>query len=266
MIRLPHLETEITQACQLSCVACNHAVPLWRAHEGGPWRTTPEQVYADLSHLARFTHASLWGALGGEPLLHPDLIEILQAVRSTGIADRLEVWTNGILLARQPVEFWDSFDVLVLSVYENRHSPQSITWIKNKCDDEGKELVIKDERIHPNFRTWLEPRPTSPGETGEKYRKCFFRSYCRNASYGYFFTCCCGPHIPMLVQGRPFGTDGVKIEGSTEKSIRAYLSKSEPLSACTVCAGRDTAQPIKWHEERDPSRWLRHSAGLGDPS
>jgi hypothetical protein len=65
----------------------------------------------------------------------------------------------------------------------------------------------------------------------------------------------------MLVQGRPYGTDGVLIADSTEESLRAYLERSDPLGACTVCAGRDTAVNIPWQEERDPKRWMERSAG-----
>lgn len=259
MIHIPHLETEITQACQLSCVGCNHSVPLWRAK--GPWTAKPEHVQTDLNRLAKFLHAERWGALGGEPLLNKKLLDILSVVHASDIADKIEVWTNGLLLPRQTPEFWESFDILVLSVYEGKHDEESLAWIRRKCEETGRELVVKDERIMRNFRTMLEPAPTSPAVTRAKYAGCFFRHFSRNASYGYFFTCCCAPHLPMLLQGQPFGTDGVLIETATEESLRAYLAKAEPLGACTICAGRDTAKPLEWREERDPRRWTEESAG-----
>lgn len=261
MIKVPHLETEITQACQLSCVGCNHSVPLWRAK--GPWRAEVDQVRRDLSHLATMLHAGAWGALGGEPLLHNKLIDLVQVARDSGIADRIEVWTNGILLRKQPESFWQSraFDDLVVSIYPGKLTDEDVDWIKKRTEDAGKRFVPKDERHFPNFMTMLEPTPTSPQKTREKFKGCFFRHFSRNASYGYFFTCCCGPHIPMLVQGKEYGTDGVKIEGLTERALRAYLERLEPLDACTVCAGRDTAVRIPWREERNPVIWLKASAG-----
>lgn len=261
MIIIPHLETDITQACQLSCVACNHHVPVWRKTKGGPWAAEPEQVRKDLFHLASFLHADRWGALGGEPLLHSKLIDILKIARDSGIADKTEVWTNGLLLPRQSDEFWRSFDVLVLSIYPGKHTDESLDWIIQKCHDTGRELVIKDERRTPNFRTLLEPEPTGEYQTQLKFNGCFFRHFSRVANYGYFFTCCCAPHMPMLLHGAPFGTDGVKIEGLTEEGLLAYLSRSEPLSVCKSCAGRDTAVDIVWREEKDPDAWVKASAG-----
>jgi hypothetical protein len=259
-LRIPHLETDITQACQLSCVGCNHSVPLWRKH--GPWRADPAQVEADLGHLATILHADRWGALGGEPLLHRGLVDILRIARQSGVADRTEVWSNGLLLSRQPAEFWQAFDVLVLSVYPGKLDDRRVQWITDKCADSGVELVVKDETKHPNFMTMLEPVPTNPAATRSKFARCFFRGFSRVANYGFFFTCCCAPHLPMLMQGHPFGTDGIRIAGLTRNDLLTYLQRSEPLGACTICAGRETAKPLRWHEERDPQRWVAASAGM----
>lgn len=262
MIHLPHLETDITQACQLSCVGCNHSVPLWRNLKGGPWSANPDQVADDLANLGRVAHADVWGALGGEPLINPLLVDILKVVRQSRIADEMEVWTNGLLLPRMKPEFWRSFDKLVLSIYPGKHDEHSLAWIRVKCDYEGVVLREIDERVHHNFRTMLEKTPTDPRATAEKFRGCFFRMFSRVVNFGYFFTCCCGPHLPMLMMGQPFGTDGIPVKDITEEQLSAYLCRSEPLGACTICAGRDTAVPIEWHEVKNPVRWISASKGV----
>lgn len=243
----------------MSCVGCNHSVPMWRTL--GPWHSSPQQVEADLGHLTTFLHADKWGALGGEPLLNPKLGDILDVVRATKICDILEVWTNGLLVMAQPPSFWRKFDHLVHSIYPGKFTEAQLADIRQKCADEGVTYVPKDERHHPNFRTMLEPEPTDPISTRIKFKGCFFRSFSRNATRGFFFTCCCGPHIPVAIQHRTFGDDGLRIAGSTEADVRSYLDCLEPLGACYVCAGRDTARPITWREERDPEAWLKASAG-----
>src|SRR6201992_4334994 len=188
MITIPHLETDITTACQLSCVACNHLVPLYRHH--GVLRSDPEQISADLNHLSTFLHADKWGALGGEPLLHPQLPSILTIVRDSNICDEIEVWTNGLLLPRMSPDFWSSpFDTIILSVYDGKHTDESIDSISSLCLTHNKSLTIKDERTWHNLRTNLEPSPTDPDATKPKYDWCFFRSFSRVANRGYFFTC-----------------------------------------------------------------------------
>lgn len=260
MIHVPHLETDITQACQLSCVGCNHSVPLWRKY--GPWQTNSQIVRTDLGHLSKVLHAERWGALGGEPTLHRKLPDILKVARDSGIADATEVWTNGLLLTQMQEDFWKSFDILILSIYPGYHTPQSLDWIQKKCEDSHIKFETRDEVRNPNFRTMLEVVPTSPADTKQKFKGCFFRMFSRVVNYGFFFTCCCGPHIPLLIQSKEFGTDGISVRGITEDALRAYLEREEPLGACTVCAGRDTAKPLSWHEQRDPVQWLKESRGV----
>lgn len=261
MINIHHLELDVTQKCSLSCCQCNHLVVPWRTVSGGPWSTTPEQVESDLSHLSKVLHAEILGALGGEPTLHPKLVDILRVMGESRIADKIEVWTHGMQLQRMSKEFWQSFDVLVLSIYPGKHDESSLDWITKKCLDEGVELSVRDERLNPNFRTLLEPVPTDYETTKKKFAGCFFRHFSRSVNHGYFYTCCCWG-MPMVFQGKPHGTDGIKVEGLTESALQAYLTRTEPLGCCTICAGRDTAKPIQWSEERNPEKWLEKSKGL----
>lgn len=260
MLKLRHLETDVTQACQLSCVACNHHVPLWRKH--GPWMADPKQVEHDLTRLARIMHTEKWGALGGEPLLHKKLVDILHIARDSGIADQIEVWSNGLLVESMPPAFWRSLDILVLSIYPGVLGTAALIRIEDLCATHGVQLEKKDERTKPNFRTLFEPTQTRGDVTRRKFEQCFFRKYSRSASYGYFFTCCCAPHMPMLMQSKPFGTDGIPIHGISEAALLEYLTRTEPLGACDLCAGRETAVKIPWSEERQPLRWIEKSRGM----
>lgn len=266
MITLPHLETDLTQACQLSCASCNHLVVPYRSLKGGPPATTPKQVESDLRHFTRVAHTQRWGALGGEPLLHHQIVDILHVVQDSGVADKMEVWSNGLLLPKMRPEFWRAFDILVVSVYPGKHTDQSLDWIRKKCEDERVELVLKDERHHPNWTQLLETTPTDPAATASKFARCFFRHFSRVLNYGYFFTCCCGPHMPRLLQGQPFGTDGIPVEGLTEERLIEYLTRKKPLGACAICAGREApgAVSVPWQEIREPQRWLEVSSGRAE--
>jgi hypothetical protein len=64
------------------------------------------------------------------------------------------------------------------------------------------------------------------------------------------------------MQGKAFGTDGIPVKDITEELLSNYLTRTEPLGACTICAGRDTAKAIPWQEIKDPVRWINASKGL----
>jgi GTP 3',8-cyclase len=246
----------VTTHCQLSCVACNHCAPLWRF--AGPRWARVAQVEQDLSRLAKIVHTPLWGALGGEPLFHPQLVDILRVARQSGIADALEVWTNGLRIRHTTPEFWRSFDILVLSLYPG--VDVDVEWARHKCQEEGVQLVVKDEREMRNFRSLLEPVPTPENVTRRKFQNCFFRGFSRVANEGYFFTCCVSPQLPYLLQQRPYGDNGLAItEDLTETELQAFLDRQEPLGCCDICASHETALPVLHQQQRDVYEWLKAS-------
>src|SRR5262249_61796270 len=54
--------------------------------------------------------------LGGEPLMHPNLLDIMMAVRESHIAEKIEITTNGVLLPRLERRFWEMVDSVRISL------------------------------------------------------------------------------------------------------------------------------------------------------
>lgn len=262
MITLPHLETNVTAACQNRCVACNHFVPL-EVSRFKASMIAPEDLARDLQNFGRVAHVHGYALIGGEPLMHPEIVALMRVAEESGIADRVELWTNGQALDDMARDFWDVLDVLVLSVYPGKLDDADIERIDERCREAGAELIVKDERQTPNFSRLLEPMPTSRAVTEEKFRRCFFKGYSRVLDRGYLFLCCTSPFIPRLLLGEPFGTDGLRVdEHLTERALHEFLSRSEPLRSCGICAGRDgRGDPMEWREVRDPDEWVQTSAG-----
>lgn len=266
MISLPHLETNVTIACQLRCVSCNHFVAL-QTNEAKKRLADPVQVYDDCSALSKFVHVDAWGALGGEPLLHPNLIDVLTAVQKSRIADVIEVWTNGISAkSKLTPSLLDAFDRLVLSVYPGTLEDAEIDWIKGACNEARVEIVVKDERYVPNFERLLEPKATHGMDTVRKYRACFFKDYSRVVDRGYFYRCCTSPFIPRLLLGLPEGTDGIAVADLTEAKLLAFLSQEEAPASCSMCSGLDPAirRRTTWREVRNPEQWISASKNEGE--
>lgn len=259
MIRLPHLETDVSYACENACASCNHASP----YRVGPRPSMirPEDVERDLWYFTKVATADAYAMIGGEPTLNPWLVEILDAARRSGVAPMLEVWTHGQSLKRMRPSFWTAFDRLVVSIYPGKHDDESIAWIETKCREEEVELVLKDERRYPNFSRLLEPRPTDEAATLAKWKACWFRGFSRVLDRGFFWTCCTSPHLSTRILGLPNGADGIAVEGLTEERLLAFLESPTPLKSCAICCGRNTESsiPVPWQEVRDPQEWLRAS-------
>jgi GTP 3',8-cyclase len=258
-VTLEHVETNITIACNNACVGCNHFVPLQQPK--GSFMT-PEQLAHDLEHFGKVAHIRKYAFIGGEPTLHPKLLELVEVARRSEIADRIEIWTNGQTLRNKMGDwphFWSAFDSIIVSAYPGKLSDDDIIWTDSKCQESGVAFELKDERKQPYFTRLLEPAPTDQWRTQAKYNACWYKTYTRVLDWGYFYRCCTSPFIPSVIQGLPKETDGIAVEGLTEDALIDFLGQVKPATACQMCAGHG-ANAIPWSEERDPVKWLEMSA------
>jgi len=100
---LAYYEINIVDHCNISCLGCSHFSPV--AEE----RISPlEIVKSDLQRMSELTAQNVdeIHILGGEPLLHPDINDILITAREAFPNTIISVITNGILLFKQDETFW----------------------------------------------------------------------------------------------------------------------------------------------------------------
>ena len=100
---LEKIDIHLTDHCNLNCKGCTHFSPL--AEE---FYLKPEDFRIDINRLAALTGAQLkqMFLLGGEPLLHPQILDFFPIAREAFPNTEIIIITNAILLPDQPDEFW----------------------------------------------------------------------------------------------------------------------------------------------------------------
>lgn len=134
-----------TRRCNLSCGYCNEyddfskPVPL-------------DVMLARVDHLASFG-TTLITLSGGEPLLHPELDQIIARIRWHGILSGLI--TNGYLLTRERIEQLNraGLDHLQISI-DNAH-PDEVSMKSLKVLDRKLELLAEFAEFHVNINSVL---------------------------------------------------------------------------------------------------------------
>ena len=85
------IEIHIVNHCNLNCVSCNHFSPLAK-----PWFITKDSLQNSLNliqeNIPNVKHLIL---LGGEPTLHPDLLELCKIARNIMPNTEISVMSNG---------------------------------------------------------------------------------------------------------------------------------------------------------------------------
>ena len=247
MITLENLDADIAN-CNFRCAACNHAAPF--AHIP---MMRPEELACDLGVLGKFLHANRFTLIGGEPTLSPFLLSLMDVVRSSNIADTLQVSTNGSLLHLMPESFWGKIDRLQVSVY-----PRSIG--DNRALAEAKAAQYHFTLLQPStpFHKCLVAQPRSDADALANYRNCCYRTECWSVFHGYLYRCPAGPKIPGRWMGLPATIDGIALDDDlTEEKLLAFINRQAPAHACYLCDYQKSY--IEWHECSDEETWKQDS-------
>jgi hypothetical protein len=231
------VEFSLTEHCNISCYACAHASPV-----------LPEK-FADLAGftrdfeaLATAFHARELRIVGGEPLLHPELLRFLHEARRIGIADAVVVYTNGVLLHRMPDSFWRAIDELRISIYPGVRRRLDEEACRGLAAAHGVKLLF--ERYETFAHTLIGKRIDDTALVRSIYRTCRTATECHTVHDGRFYKC---PMAPVMggwlalhkISYDSPPSDGVALHGNRHlhEALVRYLDDRAPLAACSYCLG-----------------------------
>lgn len=142
----PKLEIHATDHCNLNCKCCAHYSSVSEANF-----CDLKSLDKNLKYLTKFQeYFDFINILGGEPLLFPELSEMLGIVRSHMNSSTIYLVTNGILLLnekRLPKDFWkacrDNNIIIKVTKY-----PITLDYetIKNKCASHEVMFLLGNDR------------------------------------------------------------------------------------------------------------------------
>lgn len=98
-------EVHIVEHCNLNCKQCAHFAPL--AEKSCLPVERYERDCRRLSELFGGEMSSIQ-LMGGEPLLHPQITEIMRITRDAFPVGRIRIVTNGTLLPKMAEDFWEA--------------------------------------------------------------------------------------------------------------------------------------------------------------
>lgn len=102
--KLDSIEVDIVSHCNLNCKSCTHFSPIAK-----PWYIDINDFKNDVTKVSELLTDEKVGRLyilGGEPLLHHQISEILRIARDAYRRIPIIIITNGFLLPKMDEEFW----------------------------------------------------------------------------------------------------------------------------------------------------------------
>ena len=243
------LEVNAVDHCNLRCRQCAHMSPAYQE----AFRT-PEQLSRVLGRTAEAVYANTLSVLGGEPLLHPNLAEVLDACRASGISRHIYVTTNGVLAREQPKSLWKHMDFVVISVHGGGLSLEEARALADELSPHVIARVVKD-----TFRQIFLPDALSDDDTDYVWRTCeqAHEMRCHFVHAGKYYRCPPQRFIHERLAdatGAQIQDDGLDLSGpNLFDRLTRYLQRTDALEACRYCLGSSGG------------RILRHDTLKGQP-
>jgi hypothetical protein len=238
------MEINAVRHCTNACVVCNHASTKFTEH----YFMEPSVLKRDLDVMKNHIRTKLLFVQGGEPLLHPKVVELMSLCYDAGIAKQCGVLTNGKLLPRMGDDFWEMLATrrmeLRMSCYPDL-DPSIVPFALEKGQKHG--FFVRPQEINafkPLFRK----------NGGETYFGCPWNR-CLTIHEGYFYLCPLTAFFPKQFMGLPETIDGIPIEGMTDERLQSCLNRNTPLETCRICAGA-TGPSIAWHQPKNKEEWM----------
>lgn len=253
-IELPYLETHLVDHCNLNCRGCGHFSPL------------SPKCYADISVFTRdikrlatlFSDIGQMRLMGGEPLLHPRVVDFAVVAREWFPRTDIHLVTNGILLKTMDGEFWKTMAsnriVISVSVYPIALDVQEISSLAR---DNGVATVFGNDK-DTFFMGPLDLKGTH--DSAQSFAKCRVLCNCPFLRDGKIYPCgriplawifenASGCRLPVSA------SDYIDIHAKiTGYDILHFLRHSVPW--CRFCNLEDVRH-FSWdRSERTPKEWI----------
>jgi organic radical activating enzyme len=235
----PAIEFNLTEHCNLSCTHCDHASSVM------PSKFADLKSFTrDIETLSTVLQARELKFVGGEPLLHPQLLDFLRVAKDVQIANRLLLVTNGVLLHKVPDELWELIDGMWISIYPGIKYRFDWDWIQQKAN-EYQIFVWRKETPEFAQRSLIE----------EMKNEEFVRMVFENCDLAHLESChtiyegryyICAPSVwteqRLALHGVTFTnreSDSVAIHDNPNlyDDLDNLIRTPEPLDACRYCLG-----------------------------
>lgn len=257
---IPILHLHLTDHCNLNCRGCDNFSPL-----------SPE-VYADIEvferDCARISELSGGKVeevqlLGGEPLLHPRIIDFINITRKYFPAVNIKMISNGVLLLKQKDEFWNACRKNEIEIIVTKY-PIKID--HNAIEEMAKKQGVKfsfygsTAEVEKNMQCMpldLEGKQ----DAKDSFLRCSSANRCVSLDNGKLYTCSLIPYIKY------FNSQFNKNLEPTEKDyIDIYKAKdineilefiSHPMPFCRFCKQKGIILDIGYGiSKKDISEWI----------
>jgi len=225
---IKNIEYEIVEHCNLRCKNCNKFSYI-KEHNC----IDIDQIKKDFFLLSKRFTLENFTILGGEPLLHPDLNNIILLAKKAFNNSAIKIITNGALFFKKNFIFLNLLSAknitLEISKYELNIDYEKI---KNICKKFNINFILTEKQY---FKDFVDKSGSC--DPDKSFKRCRELVYCPSFFNGKLFQCGYSKSSEFLTKTSRlsnFALDkGIDIS-STDEQIYKYLTA--PVPTCKFCS------------------------------
>jgi lipopolysaccharide biosynthesis glycosyltransferase len=236
-IYIPYLEICITTKCSLNCKDCANYIP--KINKTNPKEISLENFKKYIDNLLSYKKLNLYilNILGGEPLLHKDIAEIvLYALKQERIA-KVFLTTNGTMQFKDDlISIMEKYRDKILIRLSNYTKNKELTGrLKNReISDKLKKAKIYYETVQDFY--WIRVSPIKDYNRSAEQNKIYFKRCfpaCLHILDGKLFLCPQSAAFDVL--GICQSNNSISLNKSVHKESWINFLKTNYLASCNYC-------------------------------
>jgi len=190
MITLKVVEIHIVSHCNLNCKSCDHFSPLAKK-----WEISIEEFENTLNKLSYLCKIERLVLIGGEPLLHTNLIKLVELSYQYFPKSRIVIFTNALLLKKQKMNFYQilkKYNVLIqITKYPIKFDYDSVIKIVTAI---GIEVSVENDYVDKD--NWMQYNLYWKENDDNEHKHCYPRDHleCIQVIDGKLFGCHLGAY------------------------------------------------------------------------
>ena len=243
------IEINAVRQCNLSCKGCSHCSPIANSKI-----YDTEVLKEDLVRLSKFLKSEFIRIVGGEPLLHSNLHELLKVIKESNISDKTCLVTNGILLNKLMIEDLKYIDKIEISLYPiSKNMVKKILYMASKLSEYNTKVRILK---YSDFRQPIAQQVTSNEELSKLiYETCQIAHNwrCITVDNGMLYRC---PQSMIYSESKDDYSDAIMISSlNSYDELLQFLENNNYLGSCKKCLG-SIGKKFQ-HEQLNRIDWLK---------
>lgn len=258
--RLSYFVLNILDHCNLRCKGCDHFGAIARKRF-----VSIDDIARDLARMSELFDRDVEriGVMGGEPLLHPQLKQILSLAREHFPETLIQLVTNGILLTRQDEGFWtvcrENRIVIVNTRYPIDLDHRAIATIAEANQVPFEHFGDTGEIRKTSYKIPLDISGTQ--DKKESFMNCFHANRHVLLMEGRIYGCTVAPNVRIF--NERFGTslaleagDYLDIhEAASKEEVLGFLCRPKPF--CRYCDVGHRSFGHPWQRSKgEMSEWI----------